>query len=108
LELVAGNNSIPLTELIEFHDNVYSLDRLTIHQLVDAATTVDPRYTPSNIRREMRKINTQEMYESWQKAYRDLKKKHPNMSKVWLSRKIAKMDIAHGRNAETIRKKMKI
>ncbi len=75
--------------------------------LVDAATTADNRYTPSNAKRETRKLDTQAMYESWKKAYRNLKKTRPNMSGIWFSRKIAKMDIAHGRNAETIRKQMK-
>lgn len=107
LDLVAGNNSVPLAEVIEFHDGAYSLDGSKIRQLVDAATTSDNRYTPSNIKREARKLDTQAMYESWRKAYRKLRKKRPNMSDVWCSRKIAKMDIAKGRNAETIRKKMK-
>ena len=47
------------------------------------------------------------MREGWRKAYRDLKKKRPNVSGVWYSQLIAKMDIAHGRDSETIRKEMK-
>ncbi len=47
------------------------------------------------------------MYEAWRKAYRDLKKQRRNMSDVWYSRQIAKMNIANGRSAETIRKHMK-
>jgi hypothetical protein len=107
LALVAGNNVLPLAELIEYHDGVYSLDGTLIRQLVDTATTADDRYTPSDIKREVRKLDTQAIYEGWRKAYRNLKKNHPNMSAVWISRKIAKMDIAHNRDAETIRKKMK-
>jgi hypothetical protein len=38
-----------------------------IRQLVDSATTADNRYTPTNARREVRKLDTQAMYESWQK-----------------------------------------
>ena len=48
------------------------------------------------------------MYESWQKEYRALKKKHPSMSDAWYSGKIAKMDVAYGRSVETIRKNMKL
>ncbi len=107
LALAAGNNMVPLAEVIEYHDGAYSLDRDVIHQLVDAATTADNRYTPSNARREARKLDTQAMYESWKKAYRELKRKRRDMSDVWYSQKIAKMDIAHGRDAETIRKHMK-
>ena len=107
LALVAGNNPVPLAELIEYHDGQYSLDRAMIRRLVDAATTADNRYTPSNAKREARKLDTQAMYEGWRKAYRNLRKKHKNMSDVWYSQQIAKMDIAHGREAETIRKHMK-
>ena len=59
------------------------------------------------IRREARKLDTQAMYEDWREAYRDLKKQRPRMSDVWHSRQIAKLDIANGRDPETIRKHMK-
>jgi hypothetical protein len=107
LVLVAGSNTVLLAELIEYHDNQYSLDRAMIRRLVDASTTADNRYTPSNAKREARKLDTQAMYEGWRKAYRNLRKKRRNMSDVWYSQQIAKMDIAHGRKSETIRKKMK-
>jgi hypothetical protein len=107
LAMVAGNNSVPLVELIEYHEGGYSLDGSKIRQLVDSATAADPRYTPSNIRQEARKLNTQTMYESWRKAFRSLRKQHRNKPDTWYSIKIAKMDIAQGRNSETIRKKMK-
>jgi hypothetical protein len=74
---------------------------------VDAATTADSRYTPTNARREASKLDTQAMYASWRKAYRGLKRSHPKMSDVWYSRQIAKLDIAEGRNAGTIKKNMK-
>jgi hypothetical protein len=47
------------------------------------------------------------MYEGWRKNYRSLRKQRPNMSDVWYSQQIAKADIEHGRDAETIRKHMK-
>jgi hypothetical protein len=107
LALVAANNAVPLADLVGYRDGVYSVDGDMIRQLVDSATTANPRYTPSNARREARKLDTQAMYEGWRKAYRDLKKQHRNMTDVWYSRKIAKMDIANGRRADTIRKHMK-
>ena len=107
LSLVAGNSRLPLTELIEYHDGAYTLDNAMIHQLVDTATTTDNRYTPSNAKRETRKLDTSTMHESWQKEFRKLKKKHSNMSDTWYSIQIAKMEIAKGRSAETIRKNMK-
>ena len=75
-----------------------------LNQWPDAA---DDRYISSNAKREVRKLKTQSIYADWHKAYRDLKKKHPNRSDVWYSKKIAKMDIALGRKAETVRKQMK-
>jgi hypothetical protein len=107
LALVAGSSSIPLAEAIRFSDGRYTLDADMIRHLVDASTTRDARYSPSTARREVRKQETEAMHEGWRKAYRDLKKKRPNMSGVWYSQQIAKMDIAHGRDSETIRKEMK-
>lgn len=107
LAVVAGSNAMPLAELIGYHDGAYSLDGTMIRQLVNSANTADNRYTPSKARREVRKLDTQAMYEGWQKAYRDLKKRRQNISDVFYAQQIAKQDIAAGRNAETIRKHMK-
>ena len=68
---------------------------------------VDPRYIRSDVKREARKLDTQAMYKEWQKEFRSLLRKRPDMSDVRCSRQIAKMRIAQGRHAETIRKKMK-
>jgi chromatin remodeling complex protein RSC6 len=69
--------------------------------------TTGNRYTPNNARREARKLDTEAKYASWQKAYRRLLKNRPNMSDVWYSQQIAKMDIAKGSSPETIRKNMR-
>lgn len=107
LMLVAGSSRVPLAECIEFHEGAYSLDAVQIRRLADSATTADDRYTPSNARREARKLDTKAIYESWRKEYRAWQKRRPGMSDVWYSQQIAKMDIAQGRDAETIRKQMK-
>jgi hypothetical protein len=107
LALVAGSNAVPLAEVVGYGDGEYSVDGAMIRRMVDSVTTADARYTPSKARRETGKLNTQAMYGGWQKAYRDLKKQRRNMSDVWYSRQVAKLDIAAGRNAETIRKHMK-
>ncbi len=107
LALATGTSTVPLAELVRFHDGEYSVDSAMIRQLVDSATTADPRYTPSNARREAGKLDTQAKYEGWRKEYRDLKRKRPNKSDVWYSLQIAKLPIANGRNPETIRKRMK-
>ena len=107
LAVVAGNNAVPLADLIGYHDGAYSLDAVMIRQLVDAATTADNRYTPTNAKREARKLDTQAMYEIWQKEYRSLKRKNPKKSDTWCSLQIEKMELAQDRDAETIRKHMK-
>lgn len=105
--LLAADNSVRLAELIAYRDGQYSIDDCIIRQLVDSARTADRRYTPSAIRRESSKLNTQEMYERWRKAYRHLKASRPNMSDVWYAQQIGKLDIAANRRADTIRKHMK-
>jgi len=107
MALVAGQNSLPLAELLRFDAEGYSVDGEVVRQMVDAATTGDARYTPSNARREARKLETQALYEGWRREYQALKKRRPGMSDVWYSQQIAKSDLASGRNAETIRKNMK-
>jgi len=105
--VVAGSNAVPLIELVLFRDGTYSIDATMIRDLVDSATPADLRYTPSNARREARKLATRAMYDGWRKAYRDLKRQRPNMSDTWYARQVAKLAIGAGRNAETIRKHMK-
>lgn len=107
LALIAGSTALPLAELVRYRESAFSIDNATIRQLVDSATTADNRYTPSNARREARKLDTHTMYESWQKEYRSLKKRRQEMSDVWYSQQIARMDIGKGRSAETIRKHMR-
>lgn len=107
LEVVVGQIDLPLAELVRFRAGRYSVDREAIRQLVDAATTGDSRYTPSNARRDTRKMETQALHDSWRKVYRGLKKRRPGLSDVACAKAIAKMEVAKGRNEETIRKHMK-
>jgi len=73
------------------------------------ADTVEAnRAQGSTVRREARKLDTQATYKLWQKAYRMAKKTHPNKSDIWYSKHIARLAIAKGRDAETIRKHMKL
>ena len=106
LALVVGANALPLADVIGFENGSFTLDVAVILQMVDAATTADPRHTPSTAKREVRKTTTQAMYASWQKEYKALKKRRPNMPDVWYSQQIARTAIAHGRDASTIKKNM--
>jgi hypothetical protein len=107
LELLAGSNAIPLSALLQFETKGYAIDATAVRQLADMASTGDSRYTPSKVRQEARKLSTQNLYENWRKAYRQLKTRRPRMSDKWYSQQIAKSPSAAGRSAETIRKHMK-
>jgi len=106
LALVVDAAAIPLADVIGFENGGFTLDAAVIRQLVDAASTADPRHTPSTAKREARKIDTQARYASWKKAYKALRKKHPGKSDVWYSQQIAKTAIAKGLSASTIKKNM--
>ena len=104
--LVVADTAVALADLLDFDHGAYVLDTAAIRHLVDAATTADPHYTPSTTRREARTRDTQARYARWQKAYRALKQRRPQMSDVWYARQIAKQEIAAGCHASTIRKHM--
>ncbi len=104
--LKASGHSLSLIEVIYLKDNKLQIDQAAIINLIDRPPPAH-RYTPSTARREANKLDKQDMYKSWQKAYREKQRERPNMSDVWYSQQIAKMDIAQGRGAETIRKNMK-
>ena len=106
MALVVGADAFPLADVVGFEGGSFTLDQAVIHQMVDAATTADPRHTPSTAKRESAKLDTQARYASWKKAYKVLRKKRPNESDVWYSQQIAKTAIAQGRDASTIKKNM--
>ena len=104
--LVVADTAVALVDLIDFDHGTYVLDTAAIRHLVDAATTADPRYTPSTTRREARTLDSQARYARWQTAYRALKQRRPQMSDVWYARQIAKQTVAAGCQADTIRRHM--
>jgi hypothetical protein len=106
LALIAGDQALPLAEMVVFQDGRYGVDAVMVRKMVDAATPADPRHTPNTVKREARKLETQAKYTTWQKAYRALRKKSPGKSDVWYSLEIAKSPIAKGSNAGTIKKHM--
>ena len=105
--LVAGDFRLPLAELVRFYEGAYVLDDMRVRQLVDQSRMADPRHTPSNARREVRKLETEASHAAWRRAYQELKRSKPGKSDVWYSQQIAKSSVAGGRSAETIRKNMK-
>lgn len=107
LGLVAGSSCIPLVDVIQLIDGALSFAADLIQQLVDSSATGDAHHRPNTARREVRKLETDAIHEQWRKEYRALIKRRPNMSDVWYARQIAKMECAHGKHPETIRKQMK-
>ena len=107
LGLVAGEGAVALAEVVDFNRGHYGLKATEIHRLVDASLTANPRYTPTQARREARKQATVARDQALQKAYRKLKRRRPGRTDTWYSLQIAKMDIAGDLNPETIRKRMK-
>ena len=107
--LIVSGHTIPVADIVTLDGGGLSIDQDELRRLVDkpGGQPGAHRYAPSVARRESRKLDTQQVYQSWQKAYRELKRKRGNMSDVWYSQQIAKTEIANGRDAETIRKRMK-
>lgn len=108
LRLVVGARTAPLEDLVRFVDEAYGLDVGLICQWADEATTGDARYTPSTVRREVRKLDTQAKYAAWHQEYMRLQQQYPNQSDVWYSAKIARESLGQGADSETIRKRMKL
>lgn len=105
--LIVGGNNVLLADMIEFRNGQYGLDLPMIQRMVDASTTADNRYTPTIVKREARKLETNKLHSAWKKEYRKLKRDHPDKPDTWYAQKIFKLPIAHGRSSETIRKNMK-
>ena len=107
LELVAGSGAVALVDALRFRNGRFGLERNLVRQLVDTSTTADPRYTPSQARREARKLAIRSRDKLLRKAYLTLKRERPGMSDVWYAQQLAKRRIAGGLSPETVRKKMK-
>ena len=108
LSLKVNQLKIPLIDVLFVEDDQLIIDTAAIKSLAKQSHSVTPKeYKPSVVKRETRKLETEAMYADWQKAYRELKRKHPKMNDTWISKQIAKIDIAQNRDSETIRKKMK-
>jgi len=111
LTLDINDHCLSLEEILFFEDDVLTIDRLRIDQLIDKApSTGGKKSTPSTEKREAGKRKTEAMYEDWRDEYLRLRRKYSNTvsrSDNWIARQIAKLDIAQNRDSETIRRKMK-
>jgi len=109
LSLLVNQSELPVNELLYFEDNKLALDKDKIDHALNLKQSAQPKtYKPNVDKKEQRKTNTQAMYQDWQEHAIKLNKRHPTKSNKWLSQQIAKLAIAKGRNAETIRKSIQI
>ena len=106
LALAAGSSALPLSEVLRFGEGGYRMDDTRFRRWLDVAAE-EPPLTATRIRREARKLDTQERHKTLQKAYRTLKREKPGMSGVWYARQIARSGLGGGLRPGTIRKNMK-
>jgi hypothetical protein len=72
-----------------------------------ATVTADEASAPCTSRREARTRQTEAMHQAWRYEYRQLHEAHPDKGKRWCARKIARMELSLGRDAETIRRQLR-
>ncbi len=102
--LILAGHTVALPEVLSLEANGLAVDKVELLRLVDTPAPCAKAYQPSIARREARKLDTQQKYAAWRKAARGLRRKSQGKSERWVSLQIAKMDIAQGSTAETIRK----
>ncbi len=108
LSLKLDQVSVPLVDVVYVEHRQLLVDRGAIQSLANPSSTASAKsqYQPSTLKRELGKQQTANLHADWHKAYRQIKRQHPEKSDTWISKQIAKMDIAQGRDSETIRKNM--
>ena len=108
LSLEINQHTVPIDDILFFEDEQINIDHIRINELINSKTfNIGKKYKPSTSKREAGKQKTQAMYQDWNDEYLRLKGNQPNKSDTWYSLQIRKMQIAKGRDAETIRKNMK-
>lgn len=105
--LEINRHRAPLNELINVNEGQIEVDwpRVTA-MLAHDADSKGKSYSPSIEAREARKLATAAMQQDWRDAHAELARQYPAKGKRWYSVKIARMPIACGRDAETIRKQL--
>lgn len=108
LTLIINQTELFINELLYFDEGVNNrlkIDNVKIqHALKIKKITEGKVYTPNVDKNEQRKADTTKSYKAIQKVAVKLKKQHPNKPKTWIAQAIAKMPVAQGRSADTIRK----
>lgn len=99
---------VPLNEILFFENDQLKIDRPRIDDLVNRDSKKEShRHESATNKREKQKKKTAVRHQDWQDEYSLLKKEHPDKSKSWCARQIAKKPIGQKRDAETIRHNLK-
>lgn len=107
LSLEINQRTVSVDEVLYFEVKQLVIDRYKIDELLNSEALIKgKRYTPSISKREDRKLATQAMYQDWRDEFLRLKDQQPKMSNPIIAKKISKLPIGKGRDAETIRKNM--
>ena len=108
LSLEINQHIVPIDDILFFEGEQLNVDYSRIITMVNSKPpNTGNKYKPSTSKREAGKQKTQAMYQDWKDQYLIFKNNHPDKSDTWYSLQIVKMEIAKGRDAETIRKNMK-
>ncbi len=104
--LEAAGHKLPLPQVMTLSHGALAVDRDELVRCIDnpVGEPGSHRYSTSIVRRESRRQDTQQQYATWQKEARKLRRKFRGRSDRWVSQQIAKLPIADGCSAETIRK----
>lgn len=104
--LIVGPQEVPLLDVLDFKKGKLFLDVDELMRMADQSPRKFPKYSPSVLKRESRKLTTSERHKSWQKKYRSLKASKPGMTDAWYAQQIAR-HFGNKHSSETIRKNMK-
>ncbi len=108
LQIEINQIEVPIDEVLFFENDTLMIDQVRIDDMLNSKEPKQgKRYIPSVENREIRKQETQAMYQNWRDAYKQIKVDHPDKSATWISKQIVKLPIAEGRNEQTIYKNMK-
>lgn len=94
---------VPLLQVLSFDGQTFAMDVARLKVMADCGVNSTGKVSH---KRELNRAETQAMYQDWQKEYKVQKAKTPKATDSAIAKRIAKMDIAQGRDWDTIRKNM--
>lgn len=105
VHLKIGTHELELMDVLTFKKGKLVLDVEELFRIADKSEKT-PKYKPSDVKREARKLKTEKRNKALQKIYRELKNNKPDMTDSWRAMQIKKQT-GFPISIETIRKNMK-